>query len=148
MSSNTFSLAIREWAEKVGGALDDVCRSIIIDAGSSLIRMSPVESGRFRGNWQFSIETPPAGVLEVQDQDGRETIQKLVAEANTFNAGQVAYIINNLPYGPLLEFGGYNGPTDLVTEQGFSRKAPEGFVRITQARFQKIVRDAAAEHKV
>lgn len=148
MNSNTFSLAIRDWAEKAGGALEETCRAIVIDVGSSLIRMSPVDSGRFRGNWQFSIERPSSGVLERTDQDGGETIAKLVAEANSFNPGQVAYIINNLPYGPLLEFGGYNGPTDKVTEQGYSRKAPEGFVRITQARFQQIVREAAAEHKV
>ncbi|ASN68686.1 hypothetical protein 3S11_8 [uncultured Caudovirales phage] len=148
MSSNTFSLAIREWAEKAGEALDDTCRAIVIEVGSSLVRMSPVDSGRFRGNWQFNIDKPASGVLETQDPDGNETIQKLVAEANTFSAGQVAYIINNLPYGPLLEFGGYNGPTEKVNERGFSRKAPEGFVRITQARFQKIVREAAAEHRV
>ncbi|TWI52981.1 hypothetical protein IQ22_02816 [Pseudomonas duriflava] len=135
MRQNNFALSIREWAEKAEGAIDDTLRAIVVELGSSIIRMSPVDTGRFRGNWQFSLERPSTGQLEAEDKDGAETLAKLVAEANTFSAGQTAYIVNCLPYAIELEYG-------------HSQQAPQGIVRITVARFQQIVRDAARSNQI
>ncbi|AYN94429.1 HK97 gp10 family phage protein [Pseudomonas sp. LTJR-52] len=135
MRETNFALNIREWAEKAEGAIDETIRAIVIEIGSSVIRMSPVDTGRFRGNWQFNLDAPALGQLETTDKDGAETISRLVAEANSFTAGQVAYIVNNLPYAVELEYG-------------HSQKAPQGMVRVTVARFQQIVREAARLNQV
>lgn len=91
--------------------------------------------GRFRGNWQFSFEAPATGTLDRIDPTGEKTIAELVALANTLTAGQTAYIVNNLPYAIPLEYG-------------HSSQAPSGMVRITLARFQQIVDNAARNNQV
>jgi hypothetical protein len=85
--------------------------------------------GRFRGNWQFSIDVPAQGELDTFDRSGNATIAALKAQVAGLTAGQTAYIVNNLPYGIPLEFG-------------HSRQAPLGMVRVTLAKFQEIVNEA------
>ncbi|MNT90915.1 hypothetical protein D3C72_2319290 [compost metagenome] len=52
-----------------------------------------------------------------------------------FTVGQMAYLINNLPYAIPLEFG-------------HSNQAPNGMVRVTIARFQQIVEQAIRNNQV
>jgi hypothetical protein len=91
--------------------------------------------GRFRGNWQFSIDTPAQGELDTFDHSGNATIAALKAQVSGLTAGQTAYIVNNLPYGIPLEYG-------------HSKQAPHGMVRMTLAKFQKIVDDAIRNNQV
>lgn len=205
----SFALDVRAFAEQAQAALNTTVREIIIELGSSVIRMSPVGNpeiwaanvafrdqaraaadeydfkvavrntltnltesnfnrngklkrgvklakpltktereqnfnvnglvsgrgyvgGRFRGNWQFSIETPVQGTLDQPDPAGNVTLAKLKLQVEQMTAGQVAFIVNNLPYAIPLEYG-------------HSTQAPSGMVRITVERFQQIV-DAAARN--
>lgn len=91
--------------------------------------------GRFRGNWQFSIDTPAEGVLDQIDPSGNVTIAVLRTQVQSLTAGQTAYIVNNLPYAVPLEYG-------------HSQQAPGGMVRITLARFQQIVDEAIRSNQV
>ncbi|AQT08919.1 phage protein [Pseudomonas protegens] len=91
--------------------------------------------GRFRGNWQFSIDTPAEGVLDQVDPAGGVTLAKLRLQVGQLTAGQTAYIVNNLPYAVPLEYG-------------HSKQAPGGMVRITLARFQQIVDEAIRNNQV
>ncbi|POA52127.1 MULTISPECIES: hypothetical protein [unclassified Pseudomonas] len=91
--------------------------------------------GRFRGNWQFSIDTPAEGVLDQIDPSGNVTIAVLRTQVQSLTAGQTAYIVNNLPYAIPLEYG-------------HSQQAPGGMVRITLARFQQIVDEAIRNNQV
>jgi hypothetical protein len=91
--------------------------------------------GRFRGNWQFSVDAPADGVLDQIDPSGNVTIAVLRTQVQSLTAGQTAYIVNNLPYGIPLEYG-------------HSKQAPGGMVRITLARFQQIVDEAIRNNQV
>ncbi|CAI8816617.1 hypothetical protein [Pseudomonas chlororaphis] len=91
--------------------------------------------GRFRGNWQFSIDTPAEGMLDQVDPSGGVTLAKLRLQVGQLTAGQMAYIVNNLPYAVPLEYG-------------HSKQAPGGMVRITLARFQQIVDEAIRNNQV
>ncbi|MCY7264297.1 hypothetical protein [Pseudomonas protegens] len=91
--------------------------------------------GRFRGNWQFSIDTPAEGLLDQVDPAGGVTLAKLRLQFGQLTAGQTAYIVNNLPYAVPLEYG-------------HSKQAPGGMVRITLARFQQIVDEAIRNNQV
>jgi hypothetical protein len=62
--------------------------------------------------------------------------------------GKVNYLVNNMPYAEVAEYGGWNGPTDKVTESGFSTQAPEGMVRINFIRIKSIIEQSAREHRV
>jgi hypothetical protein len=54
----TFSLDIKEFAKKVDKNIDDVGRTVAIDLFSAIVKQSPVDTGRFRNNWNASINAP------------------------------------------------------------------------------------------
>ena len=131
----SFALQLAQFAEQAKEAVDASLREIVIELGNSLIRMSPVDTGRFRGNWQFSIDAPAAGTLTTLDPTGAEASARLAGDSILFKAGETAFIVNNLPYAIPLEYG-------------HSDQAPQGMVRITQARFQQIVLEAIRNNQV
>lgn len=133
--SGSFALELAKFAEQATEAIDASLREIIFEVAGSLIRMSPVDSGRFRGNWQFSLMTPDNSTSLNVDPTGAETLGRIVAEAGAFTAGQVAYITNSLPYAIPLEYC-------------HSTQAPGGMVRITLARFQQIVDEAVRNNQI
>jgi hypothetical protein len=130
-----FALQLAEFAEQAKEAVDASLREIVIELGNSLIRMSPVDTGRFRGNWQFSIEAPASGTLSTLDPTGSDATARIAGDSILFKAGETAFIVNNLPYAIPLEYG-------------HSDQAPQGMVRITQARFQQIVLEAIRNNQV
>ena len=90
--------------------------------------------GRFRGNWQVSFSTKAIGELPDIDARGDNTI----AAANgvllgfTSDVGTI-WAVNNLPYGPRLEF------------EGWSSQAPAGMVRVSVNEFQQYVNQVVRE---
>jgi hypothetical protein len=127
-----FSVDIRAWVKKARGNTDLVVRKISLDMFRKIVLRSPVDTGRFRGNWQIEIGRMPDGVLALDDKRGVATIGKATAKARDIRAGQTVYIVNNLPYGPRLE-------------HGWSRQAPSGMVKITVQEFQEAAKRAAEE---
>jgi hypothetical protein len=133
--SGNFALELAKFAEQATEAIDASLREIVIEVGNSLIRMSPVDSGRFRANWHLSIDVVESVTFSDVDPTGQETIASIVSALSDFTAGQTAYLINNLPYAVPLEYG-------------HSTQAPKGMVRVTLARFQAIVNEAVRNHQV
>lgn len=131
----SFALQLAQFAEQAKEAVDASLREIVIELGNSLIRMSPVDTGRFRGNWQFSIDAPATGTLDAAGQSAAEVSARIQGDAIYFKAGETAFLINNLPYAIPLEYG-------------HSDQAPEGMVRVTLARFQRIVEEAIRSNQV
>lgn len=128
-----FMDVIDEWIENTEQKFDDVLQTIVIKVGESAITLSPVDTGRFKGNWQLSIDGPSTHSLLRYDKDGHETLADIASKANSLTAGQVAYIQNQVLYGHDLEYG--------------SSKQSEGMVRITAMRFKRIVDEAVALHR-
>ncbi|MEB0226258.1 hypothetical protein [Pseudomonas sp. 10S4] len=210
--NGSFAENIRQFAEQAQAGLDATFREIVIEVGSSVIRMSPVGNpeiwaanvahrqantaaadaydfkvavrntvinltdsnftkagklkrgvkyakpltkterdqnynvnglvagkgyvgGRFRGNWQFSIDSPADGVLDQIDPSGNVSVAVLRTQVQSLTIGQTAYLVNNLPYAVPLEYG-------------HSKQAPGGMVRITLARFQQIVDEVIRNNQV
>jgi hypothetical protein len=127
---STFTLDISRFVEKAKGNVDQVVRKIALTVFQRVIMKSPVDTGRFRGNWQVAIGTMPSGVLAGVDKSGGATIQRVAATALNMKAGEVIYLMNNLAYARALEYG-------------HSKQAPNGMVRITVAEFQSIVNRVA-----
>lgn len=128
----SFTESLDEFAEYAMDMATQIFRSVVIEVGSSVIRLSPVLTGQFKGNWALTIDTTYTQNTTPVDKEGQDTINEIVRRAQSLNYGQTAYIVNNLPYAVPLEYG-------------YSNKAPEGMVRITQARFQEIVNRAVEE---
>lgn len=130
--NGSFSETLRQYRDQALADVDEVFRKVVIEIGSSVIRLSPVDTGRFRGNWQMTIDAPASASLDNYDKEGHDTIARLVSDAQPLTFGQTAYIVNNLIYAIPLEYG-------------HSRKALTGMVRITKERFQDIVDQAVRE---
>lgn len=135
-NTDVFTKAIEDFTKATEKAIDDTLREVVIEVGSSVVMLSPVLTGRFRGNWQLTMGTPSNFSLINYDVTGDSTIRELVQKAQTFTAGQVAWIVNNLTYGPLIETGNH------------STQAPKGVVRVTADRFLAIVEAAARKHEL
>ena len=135
-----FSDALNSFADKLVITMNGITRDVVIEVGTSAIRISPVDTGHFSGNWQLTIGSETSSEIPGNGRSG--ALSSIISKASTLTAGQVAYILNHVEYGYDLEYGTYNGPTAKVTSEGFSRQAPEGMVRITEARFIPIVEEA------
>lgn len=132
MALGNFELDIQKFVDKAKGNIDLVIRKIALDLFRRVIMKSPVDTGRFKGNWQVAIGSIPAGVLAIDDKSGSATISKMTAAVLGLKAGQVIYLVNNLEYARPLEYG-------------HSKQAPAGVVRTTLQEFPQVVAKAANE---
>lgn len=132
MALGTFQLDIARFVAKAKGNVDLVVRKVALDLFKRVILKSPVDTGRFRGNWQVAIGSIPAGVLEIEDKSGTATIARVTAETLNLRAGQTITLVNNLAYARALEYG-------------WSKQAPAGMVRLTVQEYGAVVTQAANE---
>jgi allantoicase len=100
-------------------------RKIMLEMFRKIILKSPVDTGRFRGNWQVAIGDAPEGTLELDDKTGIATIAKADANLAGVDIGDTIFFANNLPYAMRLE-------------EGYSGQAPAGMVSLTVQEFQAI----------
>lgn len=130
----TFASDMAKFAKLTNSSLDETGRAIALELFSSVIKDTPVDTGRARGNWQTSIGTPKESEI---DRDGSgPALAEAARETSRFGMGKVIYLANGLPYIYRLEY------------LGWSKQSPEGMVRKNVARIQSIVRKAVAENKV
>ena len=132
-----FADQVKAWERKTERKMDLAVRRIALEMFRRIILKSPVDTGRFRGNWQLAIGSVPEGTLELDDKTGTATIAKGAATVMGINAGDTIYFANNLPYARRLEEGGY--PDGPKVENGRSSQAPNGMVALTIQEFQSIV---------
>jgi hypothetical protein len=128
----TFSLDIKEFAEKTERNVNDVKQTVAIDLFGSIIKSSPVDTGRFRGNWNASINSPDLSASSSIDPSGQGSTSKMAQTIETSTVDDTLYISNNLPYAQRLEYG-------------WSKQAPSGMVRVNIARFQAAIQKAIAK---
>lgn len=124
-----FAASLKAFSDKTKQEIEDVFKEVVFQVGSSVVRLSPVDTGRFKANWQITANSPASGSLNAYDQSGNDTIARLLNEVQQLELGQIAYIVNNLVYSVPLEYG-------------HSQQAPNGMVRITIARFDELVKAA------
>ena len=122
----------QEWATKTERKLDLAVRKISLELFSRVILRSPVDTGRFRANWQVAIGSMPNGTLSLEDKSGTATVSNATARSAGVKAGDVIYLANNLPYAQRLE-------------DGYSVQAPAGMVGLTVQEFQSIAAKIGVE---
>jgi hypothetical protein len=89
---------------------------------------SPIDTGRFRANWNVSFGAPDyTTTLSTAEGRGLSEADK----ALRLPVGGVVYLSNGLPYARRLE-------------HGWSRQAPTGMVRLSVVKFGEFVRQAVA----
>lgn len=130
--ADNFAREVQAFTDKTTEKVTLAVQKISLELFQRVILRSPVDTGRFRGNWQVSIGAVASGTLELDDKTGAATVSKAQAAALGVEAGQVITIVNNLPYGPRLE-------------NGWSSQAPGGMVALTVQDFQQIAASVGIE---
>lgn len=121
MSLRTFELAIDKFIDEVVPEKHQLLlQAVAMQVLTGVVQMSPVDTGRFRGNWQVTIGSPSRQALLATDKSGAPTITNGVATIEGAPPFGVIYITNNLVYAAKLE-------------EGHSRQAPAGMVAVTIA---------------
>ncbi len=85
--------------------------------------------GRSRANWQYGNDVVPGGVINAVDKTGSATIARLTGQINSSPTAAIHWFANNLDYIQALE-------------NGHSRQAPNGMVKITVMEFQRYTSDS------
>jgi hypothetical protein len=126
-----FSVNVSKWAKTTGQTLEQTVRAVEMEMFSRIIVRSPVDTGRFRGNWFVDQRLQ----TENTDKSGATTIAKMTQDVLASKVGGVTSFINTLPYSERLEFG-------------YSKQAPAGMLRLTAAEFGAVVDDEANKNRV
>lgn len=127
----SFEQSIQNFIKKAKKNPELVVRQVTIKAFSQIIMASPVDTGRFRMNWQVSNTTPATGVLIADDPSGSRAMGRMTNYVTSSPEWKNFCFTNNLPYAERLEYG-------------YSQQAPQGMVRVTVTRFQRLLNEAAA----
>lgn len=120
----------RAFETKVIGGAVALQKKLALEALRRVVLKSPVDTGRFRGNWQVAIGVRPNGVVETVDPSGGATIANGTRPISALDQLDVVYLVNNLPYAQRLE-------------DGYSGQAPQGMVAVTVAEINAFFGDGA-----
>ena len=128
----SFSADIAAFAQRAGESLDKTVRNVTIELGTAVMKDTPIDEGRAKGNWQTTVGAPATGIIDRVGHDA--AIAELVQNAG--GAGSVTYIANNLPYIYRLELG------------WSKQRAPYAMVRKNFTRIESMINSAVQKNKV
>ena len=129
MSSNIreFNLGLERFAGRIPEEVEKAHRALALEGLKGVVQMTPVDEGRARGNWQVTHDDPASGTVERLDKNGAATVAAGNTVIGTAKAYSVTWLTNNVPYINRLE-------------DGYSRQAPQGMVRVTAQRLRNWLR--------
>ena len=136
---SSFSADLKKFAEATKRNLNDTVRGVVLELGTRIVQRSPVDTGKFRGNWQLTVGGPdirtnePFDKQELGSSPSAGTFDRWKGEIGAATIGSTFYITNSLPYARRLEY------------EGWSQQAPAGMVRVTVAEYGQIINQVIAK---
>lgn len=124
-----------KWAESKSNLIRDLRATFAFMIYSSVVKKTPVDTGRARGNWIISVGSQVKAKLQRLDKSkyGAEPSSAVrsteQSKLDTAKEDETIYISNNLDYIQSLEYGR-------------SRQAPNGMVGVTLANADSYLRKA------
>lgn len=108
----SFSQDISKFVQRTRMSSDIVLRKLAFVAWTGVVLKSPVDTGRFRANWNLALDRVDLSVVDAPASPTTEGSPLSADEAQRVGAtlrdarfGMVIYISNNLPYAEALENG-------------------------------------------
>ncbi|AMR77680.1 HK97 gp10 family phage protein [Cupriavidus nantongensis] len=132
-ANDDFRRKLAAFVQRAKDNQEKVIREVAEDLLQSIQMRSPVDTGRFLGNW-FVQESISQQTTEETDPTGQQMLARGKAGIAEFKPGGVLYIVNFLPYAQRLEYG-------------WSSKSPQGMVRVTIAEFDQYLTKHVGELK-
>ena len=124
----TFALDLSKQIKAANDKVELAAKRTMIELFNRVIQKSPVDTGRFRANWNCSIGSPNLSTSEATDPSGSVASSMATATVVSYTLnGQSVFLTNSLPYAERLE-------------NGWSGQAPNGMVRLSVMEVQNSVR--------
>lgn len=123
---------MKDWTQatlEFAGIPEKVIRGTLFGLAGRIIKRSPVDTGRFRNNWQASVNTINTATTNSVDRSGASSISEARKTIESLKMGGTFYLSNNLPYARRLEYG-------------WSKQAPNGMLRRSVAELQARMNEA------
>jgi hypothetical protein len=130
----SFEKEFNKATEIVIDANEKVVRGAALELFGAIIKLTPVDTGRLRGNWQASVNSSLKSVVSTTDKGGSSTITRAKSAVNKFALKDVIYFTNNLPYAE-------------VIENGSAGRRPNGMVRNSVKAFIPYLEKMARKYK-
>ena len=137
-------------ADLVGVANDDV-RGVYLAGLKNIVQGTPADSGRARNNWFLSVGAPSNKITTSSSVGGGGSLSQ-ASKMPKDVLNNTIFFTNNLPYIGVLEYGGFPSPVEkgsyikrsksfeILSINGFSKQAPNGWVRKTVIQMQNKIR--------
>lgn len=122
----SFDKDIRKFNKKFDRGAEQVLRRSVLIIFSSVIKRTPVKTGALRANWQLGINEKPTGTVTSGGKVYGSAIGPVKAGTDGAKIGDTLYLVNNLPYAQ-------------VIENGSSKQAPHGMVKLAVAEWDHTV---------
>jgi hypothetical protein len=132
--AGTFASDLAALVEKTKADVNLVHRKVCLDLHKSLVMKSPVDTGRFRANWQVGVGAINSATDSAVDKSGEAVVARAEGALQNVKVGGVIFLTNSLPYAQPLEYG-------------HSKQAPGGMVRITVAEYEQYLANAVGSLK-
>lgn len=129
-----FAADLNKLCERAGEKAALVVRRAALELQSGMIERSPVDTGRFKGNWQCGIGTINTDTSQGEDKSGQGALGRTATTLQGWKPGQTIVLSNSLPYAKRLE-------------NGWSQQAPSGMVRLTVQAYSDAVKKAVESIK-
>lgn len=139
-NNDAFKVNFAKMLALAGNKAELAAKRVAIKLLNGVVMKSPVDQGRFRGNWQVSFNSP-ASVIDRDDKlpfgslPGAAVAEAAQTALSGFKVGQTILLTNSLPYARAIEYGQYGKPPGSAngtkTAGGYSSQAPGGVVRLT-----------------
>lgn len=144
-NTQRFTRDLRHFARIVDLRFDLVVKKVVFDLLKQIILRTPVDTGHLRNSWMAAEGFAPLGFGP--KRKGSMPLRQRAPNV-TGKTRLPVWIVNNLPYGPTVEFGKYpknpkkgswvkrgrkKGRFEIKSAGGYSKQAPAGMVRIALA---------------
>lgn len=128
---------IKEFQRLFEEQKDTIMKDVTKRVSNALVRFSPVLEGEYVAEWDAAIGNWPADTQQPDDPKKSRTRKRLQESFMNVVWGQAVFFENTDPVAARLEYG-------------YSKKAPQGVVRLTARKFRGFVKGAgkAAENRV
>lgn len=129
-----FALDLSKFANLTENEMEKTVIGSFIGLTTDITRDIPKDEGRAINSFFPAINKFSAELPTEDDLSGNKSIARATAEANKYKLGDTLTFTSNIDYIIPLEFGLYNSGPKIIN--GFSKKAPKGFLRVNLLRWQ------------
>ncbi|GDY37689.1 HK97 gp10 family phage protein [Acidovorax sp. NB1] len=132
--SNQFAENLNKLCERAGARAEMVVRQTALALQSQMIERAPVDTGRFKGNFQCGLGLVNTTTTSPPEKSGDGALSRTETVLSGWKPGQTIWLTNSLPYAKRLE-------------NGWSDQAPSGMVRLAVQNYGEAIKRAVESIK-